>query len=49
MSTKAVHLKLVSELTNEAFVTTLKRLISRQGKPANIYSDNGLNFVGANN
>lgn len=49
MCTKAVHLELVSELTTDAFIATLKRFIARRGKPVNIYSDNGLNFVGANN
>nr|CAI5845055.1 unnamed protein product [Callosobruchus analis] len=49
MSTKAIHIELVSELTTEAFLATLKRFISRRGKPHSIFSDNGLNYVGANN
>lgn len=49
MSTKAVHLELVSELTTDAFLATLHRFISRRGKPLNIHSDNALNFVGAKN
>nr|CAI5846059.1 unnamed protein product [Callosobruchus analis] len=49
MSTKAIHIELVSELTTEAFLATLKRFISRKGKPHSIFSDNGLNYVGANN
>ena len=46
-SVKAVHLELVSDLTSEAFIATLRRFISRRGKPSLIWSDNGTNFVGA--
>uniref|UniRef100_A0A0A9XSD4 Integrase catalytic domain-containing protein n=2 Tax=Lygus hesperus TaxID=30085 RepID=A0A0A9XSD4_LYGHE len=47
MSTKALHLELVSSGTTEAFMAALDRFIARRGKPAHIYSDNGRNFVGA--
>lgn len=46
--TRAIHLELVSELSTEAFMATFKRFISRRGRPTNVYSDNGTNFVGAN-
>ncbi|XP_077270667.1 uncharacterized protein LOC143901909 [Temnothorax americanus] len=46
-ATKAVHLELVSDLTTDAFIAALKRLIARRGKPERIYSDNATNFVGA--
>lgn len=49
MCTKAVHIELVSELTTDAFLAALKRFVSRRGKPSNIYSDNGSNYIGANN
>ncbi|GJQ87710.1 hypothetical protein Trydic_g22081 [Trypoxylus dichotomus] len=49
MCSKAIHLELVSELSTPAFIATLTRFVSRRGKPSNIYSDNGLNFIGANN
>lgn len=48
-STRAIHLELVSELTTAAFISAFRRFVSRRGKPANVYSDNGTNFVGANN
>nr|XP_033338067.1 uncharacterized protein LOC117226949 [Megalopta genalis] len=48
-STKAVHLEVVSDMTTEAFIGALRRFISRRGICKNIYSDNGTNFVGANN
>jgi len=45
--TKAVHLELVSDLSANAFILTLRRFASRRGMPSKIYSDNGTNFVGA--
>lgn len=47
--TKAVHIELVTELSSEAFLATLRRFMARRGQPLNIYSDNATNFVGANN
>lgn len=47
LAVKAVHLELVTDLTKESFLAALNRFISRRGKPINIYSDNGTNFVGA--
>ncbi|XP_012234575.1 uncharacterized protein [Linepithema humile] len=49
MTTKAVHLELVSDLTTEMFLNALKRFISRRGKCETIMSDNGKNFLGASN
>lgn len=49
MVTKAVHLELVTSLSTEAFLMTLKRFLSRRGNPTIIYSDNATNFVGARN
>ncbi|XP_029157318.1 uncharacterized protein LOC114929805 [Nylanderia fulva] len=46
-STRAVHLEIVTNLTSEAFLGSFKRFISRRGKPACVYSDNGTTFVGA--
>ncbi|XP_041972200.1 uncharacterized protein LOC121728148 [Aricia agestis] len=47
--TRAVHLELVSDLSSDAYLLSLKRFISRRGKPAEIFSDNGKNFVGLMN
>lgn len=44
--TRAVHLELVSDLSTNAYLLALKRFIARRGKPAEIFSDNGRNFVG---
>nr|CAI5865091.1 unnamed protein product [Callosobruchus analis] len=42
--TRAIHLELVTSLTTEAFMQTLKRFMGRRGKPNDLYSDNGTNF-----
>ncbi|XP_072933674.1 uncharacterized protein [Epargyreus clarus] len=49
MATKAVHLELVSDLTTSAFLAALHRMVARRGVPDHIYSDQGKNFIGADN
>ncbi|XP_072379426.1 uncharacterized protein [Diabrotica undecimpunctata] len=49
LATKAVHLEAVSDLTTDSSLACLKRFIARRGIPSIIDSDNGTNFVGANN
>ncbi|XP_051167780.1 uncharacterized protein LOC127285688 [Leptopilina boulardi] len=46
---KAVHLEVVSDVSTETFLGALRRFIGRRGKPNVISSDNGSNFIGANN
>ena len=41
---KAVHIELVSNLTNIEFIKSFKRLISRRGKPKTVYPDNAKTF-----
>ncbi|XP_046737116.1 uncharacterized protein LOC124405893 [Diprion similis] len=48
-TTKAIHLEVAVDLSTSGFLNAFKRFISRRGKPSDIYSDNGTNFVGANN
>lgn len=47
-ATKAIHLELVTDLTSEALIATLKRFFARRGKCSCIFSDNAGNFIGAN-
>ncbi|XP_065088428.1 uncharacterized protein LOC135709910 [Ochlerotatus camptorhynchus] len=48
-STKAVHLELVADLSTPKFLQALRRFVSRRGLCSDLHSDNGRNFVGANN
>ncbi|XP_026686425.1 uncharacterized protein LOC103518980 isoform X2 [Diaphorina citri] len=48
-STKAVHIEIASDLSSKTFLAALKRFTARRGLPLEIFSDNGTNFVGANN
>uniref|UniRef100_A0A8D8TAY9 Integrase catalytic domain-containing protein n=1 Tax=Cacopsylla melanoneura TaxID=428564 RepID=A0A8D8TAY9_9HEMI len=47
MSTKCIHLELVSDLSTAAFLACLDRFVGRRGLPTCIFSDNGTNFRGA--
>lgn len=49
MTTKNLHLELVSDLTSDAFIAALERFINRRGQVRKMFSDNGTNFVGASN
>lgn len=49
MTTHAVHIKLITNLSTETFLFTLKRFINRHGNPKIIYSNIATNFFGANN
>ena len=45
--TRALYLELTKTLETNEFISTLKRLIARKGRPEKIYSDNGKTFVAA--
>ncbi|XP_050746081.1 uncharacterized protein LOC108027240 [Drosophila biarmipes] len=47
LSTKAIHIELVSDLTTSAFIAAFKRFWSRRGPISDLYSDNGTTFHGA--
>ncbi|GFW57408.1 integrase catalytic domain-containing protein [Trichonephila clavipes] len=44
---RVVHLELISSLSPDAFLLSLRRFIARRGRLRVIYSDNGTNFRGA--
>lgn len=48
MATRAIHLELVGDLTADAFIAAFKRFTGRRGQVTDIYTDNGSNFVAAN-
>ena len=47
LTVKSVHLDPVSDLTTEAFLAAFRRFISRRGRPKEVFTDQGTNFVGA--
>ena len=48
LSSKAIHLELVGDLTTQSFMGALTRFVGRRGRPREMWSDNGTNFRGAN-
>lgn len=49
LTTRALHLELIESLNTDATLIALQNCINLRGAPATITSDNGTNFVGANN
>ncbi|XP_050305577.1 uncharacterized protein LOC126742817 [Anthonomus grandis grandis] len=47
-STRAIHIELVLSLSADDFLQAFKRFVARRGKPSEVYSDNGTNFIKAN-
>ncbi|XP_036345797.1 uncharacterized protein LOC118755046 [Rhagoletis pomonella] len=47
MSTKAIHLEAVLDLTTSSFLAAFRRFVVRRGACTDLYSDCGTNFVGA--
>jgi hypothetical protein len=47
LTTKALHLELVSDLSTDLFLAAFKRFISRRGPVSILYTDGGTNFIGA--
>ena len=47
MTTRDVHIKVVSSMDTSSCVMRIERFIARRGTPSVIWSDNGTNFVGA--
>ena len=49
LTSRAVHLEVAYSLSTDSFLNAFFRMTSRRGVPTDIVTDNGLNFVGANN
>lgn len=46
LTTRAVHLEVLTSMDSDAFLMALRRFIGRRGKLAELYSDQGTNFRG---
>ena len=49
LSSRAVHLEMLDDLTADAFINGLRCLIAIRGPVQKLFSDQGTNFVGASN
>ena len=47
MATKATTIELVTDMSSDTFIASLKRLCAVRGVPKHIHCDNGTNLVGA--
>ncbi|KXJ09321.1 hypothetical protein AC249_AIPGENE1677 [Exaiptasia diaphana] len=47
MTTRAIHLELVTDRSSDTFLMAFRRLASLRGHPRMCYSDCGTNFIGA--
>ena len=48
-SSRAVHIEISNAIDADSFIMALRRFLARRGSVQSIWSDNGKNFVGANN
>ena len=49
MACRAVHIEVTTKLNADTFIQALRRFIARRGQVTSIRTDNGTNFVGAEN
>ena len=49
LASRAVHFKITNSMETDSFILALRRFIARRGNVRSITSDNGANFVGADN
>ena len=49
INSHAVHIEVTISLDIDSFMQALRRMIARRGNIRTIYSDNGSNFIGAEN
>ena len=49
LASRAVHIETTTKLDTDKFILALRRFVDRRGEVASIRTDNGTNFVGAEN
>ena len=49
LSSKAIHLEVVHEMSTNSFINALRRFLARRGHVRVLRADNGTNFVGSEN
>lgn len=49
LTTRSIHLEPTEGMATDDFLQAYQRFVGRRGNPEKVYSDNGTNFVGANN
>ncbi len=49
LRSRSVHMEVAPRLETDAFINVLRRMVARRGNVTELWSDNGTNFVGANN
>jgi len=47
MVSRAIHIEVLHYLSEDSFISGLRRFVGRKGKAVHLYSDIGTNFVGA--
>ncbi|KAI8122748.1 hypothetical protein CVS40_6377 [Lucilia cuprina] len=47
LTVRAIHIEIANSLSTDSFLKCLRNFIARSGSPAEIFSDNGTNFRGA--
>ncbi len=48
LAIRAIHIEVIHSMDTDSFIHALRRFVARRGKPHEIRSDNGTNFVGGN-
>lgn len=46
MTTRCVHLDLLSNMETDSFLMALRHMVARRGTPSEILADQGTNFLG---
>lgn len=49
MASRAVHIEIINHMCTDSLIQALRRFVARRGQVSSIHTDNGTNFVGAEN